>query len=74
MIFRADDCLARLDVAVPHSVGVPAELFHISAQRPTCIFAGLHGVPLGGSPQRPEEPKRVQPSRHTDLKRENKPW
>jgi hypothetical protein len=30
-------------------------------------------VQLLGTPKMPGEPKRVQPSRDTDLKRENKP-
>jgi hypothetical protein len=38
----------------------------------TSIYAGQHGQEHGDTPKMPGEPKRVQPSRDTDRKGENK--
>jgi hypothetical protein len=38
----------------------------------TCVIAGEHGQRRVGTPKMPGEPKRVQPSRDRDLKRENR--
>jgi hypothetical protein len=38
----------------------------------TCIVAGEHGLEQVGTPKMPGEPKRVQPSKDTDRKRDDK--
>jgi hypothetical protein len=37
-----------------------------------CVYAAEHDHQHGGTPKMPGEPKRVQPSRDTDLKNEKK--
>jgi hypothetical protein len=66
-------------VPAASDVGTPAQNGRVLARQHAawlmlarCVYAGEHSQEHVGTPKMPGEPKRVQPSRDTDLKSRNK--